>query len=103
MSMRTVEISVTQEDIDRGKREAPQGCPVFRAVRRQVRRKYHTAVQATARGSGHGVVISELHGSPVFYWLGLPPMVTKRIRGYDDGGAMEPFSFPFDLPEECLR
>lgn len=77
-------VEVTKEDIVQGCREDSENCPVARAT-----------LRTFPEFSGISVYEQEV----VADYLGwtrknpLPEEVTKRIRGYDQGEAMQPFSF----------
>jgi hypothetical protein len=81
----SIRVDVTTEDIEHGDRQSYVTCPVALAVRRVMGRLIEV--------SNRGWVITEDEEANA----DLPDDVTERIIDYDEGGAMEPFSF--ELPE----
>ena len=97
--MATLTIAVTEEDIRYGRPSDPCGCPVARAVRRELLARY---------ADGVGVV---MYGYTISCWVGtrdgdshhiredMPEEVCNRIKTYDRTGKMEPFSFEIAVPD----
>jgi hypothetical protein len=91
--MRTLHVSVTQKDLERGVPGNPLRCPVARALDRLVDAEGfpHTFVYV----GRHGVWLTG-GGGPT--WLGwLPVDVRTAIRVYDEGWPQESSPFEFDL------
>lgn len=91
-----VRVDVTADDIKNGRRSSAPGCPVALALRRLGYNTPHV--------SGRDVCIN--HGldgnnflAPDHLYVTLPQEVAVFTRAYDDGHAVEPFSFEADLPE----
>ncbi len=83
-----VRIDVTAEDIARGSRCVATGCPVALAFHRQLP-KENVAVVATTLAY-YGPHDSRLP-------LRFPPATADRIREFDRGNGMEPFSFDVEI------
>lgn len=88
--MRTIEINVTQEDIDAGCVGSAYACPVARAMRRAGLGEpavWGCSAYVTGRRPWGRV------GVP------LPERVEAAIGAYDRGEGMEPFTFTLEIPE----
>lgn len=75
-------ITVTQEDIDHGKRGSPTNCPVGHALHRKYRRSYANIYRIT--------VFDRIDREHRFR---CSKELTKVMEEFDDGEGMEPFSF----------
>jgi hypothetical protein len=78
-------IEVTREDIIHGTPQNAWYCPVSNAV--------HRALLETCRTGGTYITVKGQN-------LYLPNDVTKRIRDYDLGEGMKPFSFELEVPDD---
>ena len=76
-----MKISVTQEDIDKGKREDSCVCPIALAVRRQTGRLFH---------------IDDTNADDGYDTIQLPIKARQFVRSYDNGNPVEPFEFELE-------
>lgn len=76
-----MKIQVTQEDIDKGIRQAPCSCPVGRAVKREI---------DGCVSVGYATVATE----EKLYWL--PDEVSNFIFNFDRGIIVKPFEFELE-------
>lgn len=98
-----VKVNVTQEIIDRSIPRRAHECPLFHAFEPLVQSEYaHPKVGVFPIGETYYVSIYEYNtlNSPRYP---LPAEVSKRIRNYDNGKGMEPFSFEMELPTDKLK
>ncbi len=86
--MQTMRITVTQEDIDNGRRCDPDCCPVGRALSRAGLIHYGVI--------GSAVMIKD--GQAHAMALPLPAPVRDWILDFDGSRAVEPFSFELPVP-----
>lgn len=83
--MPTVRVSVTQQDIDIGKRVSGGACPLALALTR-------------ACGGDcwvYGFGIAEIGGQQ----FGMPEEATAFVLNFDCGHAVQPFEFDLEVPE----
>lgn len=101
MAMKSVEVKVTQEHIDRGKRRDCAKCPVTLAADELVKPDVHLTT-----------------GKTYIYWCDpwidrtgdlevqeavLPAAAIGFIVDFDMGTWVAPFTFTIELPEEILK
>lgn len=89
-----ITIDVTQEDIDLGCRAEPYGenggCMVWRALSR--------ATEGALDGLVVGTYGADFNVPGGYQTIRFSDQVSDRIRDFDSGRAVEPFSFDIDLP-----
>lgn len=87
-----VTVSVTQDDIDHGIPEDGCACPIARAARRAIPSLPELVVG-----------IYELFPSNIGRHLAeLPDAAMAFIDRFDQNGAVEPFEFTLDIPDELI-
>lgn len=77
-------VTVTVEDIRRGKRDSMESCPIARAVRRVVGRGARVSVSAGA---------IELAASEERGFYDMPRRATKFVHAFDEQAAAKPIVF----------
>lgn len=82
----THEIEVTEDDIARGKRCDARSCPIALAIRRAVGREYGVLV-------AYSNIYLGLDEQAVPDWRMTPPAIERWLLDYDNGLAVQPFSF----------
>ena len=82
-------IQVSQEDMDGGERGHPANCMMARAIQRQ------TGIPCLVSHVGMEVWVDK-RTKVLHEW---PGEITAKIRAWDNGFDVEPFSFPLDIPE----
>lgn len=81
-----VRIKVTQDDILCGVAGSPTGCPVSRAVQRELRGAWRVS-NRVARGPDHATVAE------------LPPDARHFIGYFDHYLPVQPFEFDLEVPD----
>lgn len=90
-----IRITVTEEDIARGKRESCTGCPIGRAAKRALGRDFAPEVNPMT-------LDVLLKGALVAYaWL--PKRAQDFIADFDIKVPVKPFSFTVHLPAYTAR
>lgn len=74
----TMKITVTKEDIKKGKPEQGESCPIARAIRRQTRKKVHV-----------GYICLEINHCEYTF----PQEAQQFVKDFDAGKPVGPFSF----------
>lgn len=89
-----IKIEVTQKDIDSGVESDVEACPVWRGVRRVVKRGMRVLVD-------HISIDLRING--MWEELFTPQRAINFMKRFDDGRAVKPFSFDLDIPEDALK
>jgi hypothetical protein len=91
--MSVITVSVTQEDIDKGKPGEPCLCPVARAISRYYENRYLVAVNRSR------IVLNDLfeHSART------PDDVQYFVSDFDAECKVEPFSFTLDIDDSGLE
>ncbi len=91
--MSRIKISVTQEDIDCGKRNQPEACPIALAIFRVTGKRW--SIDGTV---ANGVLGRDRLGPA----LKMPARATTFIIAFDSRGpgAVRPFSFKLEIPSD---
>ncbi len=97
----TIEISVTQQDLDQGCKMKATDCAIARAVNRLLSEQFESQVfqhialfDGCPTGWGYGGrVWSTLTPDAVFY----------ALREWDNGVDVKPFTFTLDIPAIYLK
>ena len=76
-----MKITVTKEDIQKGRRGDPFLCPVARAIKRR------------CKLTGRKVVVGNSLASVLSRTLDIPKKAQKFINNFDDKRPVKPFSF----------
>lgn len=97
--MATVTIKVTAEDIARGEREGTTKCPVARAVCREL--ECDLGWVTVAPEAGRFAVKRWTTPDRMLFQHELSAEVARRILCFDEGGAMEPFEFTMEVPDDA--
>lgn len=82
--MKTITVSVTQEDIEKGRRKEARSCPIALAARRAFKER-PLAVD------GWSIVLHADREDEQS--LRLPRDAERRLDAFDEGDPMEPFTF----------
>lgn len=90
--MRTLTVTVTQNDIDAGAPQNCRTCPVAKAA---------------SRATGETVFVGELlscfsRRRELLWEVPLPRVVSEFVRAFDWGLSVRPFSFPLLVPDDLL-
>lgn len=92
----TIEIDVTQDDINRGVRNNPWHCPISSAVKRRFKRRFKLNSEVTTdRNSCH--ICSE--GGCC--WFRLDDTASQFILDFDMGQPVSPFKFTVPMEKPC--
>lgn len=91
-----VTIEVTAEDIANGRQRSPGNCPVALAGKRVLPDGSYFAV---CPEYVHYVSPEDRVEFVNVCRVEFPSWVGQTIKGYDDTGKMEPFSFDLDIPD----
>ena len=91
---KTIQVNITQTDIDNGIPCNSFACPVRRAIARHVKDPIGCTVQLL------DFYIGAIGMSDSFR---LPQRIIHWIRMYDKGRKVEPTSFTFELPKKYLK
>lgn len=98
-----VQVTVTEADIQHGKRADCAACPVALAINRLLKPRYSSRLEQKTITIGLDRV-HEGQQELITQQLGLYPVeVAAKIRHYDETGDMEPFSFGYDIVDRVLR
>jgi hypothetical protein len=95
----TIQVSVTQEDIEHGDRRCRGTCPVARALDRWL-----LPPGALVDYKGGAIESGTSYYSWTrYYFFALPDTAASFMKTFDVGGRVEPFSFMITLPSELLK
>lgn len=94
-------VSVTQDHIDQGAPSEPEYCPVALALFEVLRVPEGTPALRLSVGSTQ-VELSRDWPDERAADVELPDEAQAFITDFDDTGAVEPFSFELDVPDEVL-
>ncbi len=86
--MKTIKIIVTKTDIQKGKRDTSNLCPVAKAIRRCAGLY---GIDVYGDELGFGIALRRL--------VDLPKKVSKFVERFDFGKPVKPFSFTLKLPQ----
>ena len=89
---KTITFSVTQGDIDKGKRGSPYYCPIAQSYMRRFRTALASALTKDIRIWGHHLGLDR---KP--QWYSLPRKATAFTHAFDRGKPVKPFRFTVDI------
>lgn len=95
--MSVVSVRVTSDDIASGKRKDACHCPVALALKRA-----YPESEIFAGDDGE-LYTYQAPAAPRVRVASLPPVANRFIEEFDDGYAVQPFSFTLDIPDQYLR
>lgn len=92
-TLEAVTVTVTQDHIDKGRRESMMRSPIALAV-------LDSVPAATAAVEYHEAVDIWLRGRPEPVECGLPPEAQAFASGFDNGEECGPVTFTLQVPDE---
>jgi len=93
-TLNAVTITVTQEHIDKGRRESMMRSPIALAV-------LDAVPGATAASEYHDAVAISLRGRPGSIECALPTEAQAFATGFDAGNEPDPITFTLQIPDEA--
>ena len=102
-----MQINVTQDHIDKGKKDSCHGCPIALALTEQIPLPNgHKWCARRDHAKIHVELLAEKPANYDFYNYGGTPLswnAESFIRDFDSSMPVEPFSFEFDYKQEELE